>query len=73
MVIELHKVVIELHKMVIELPAATRSCDFVTMRLISDKTALHSVHIPLLIVKEKNIRLCIWHLKANYYIKNRYA
>ncbi len=33
---------------------ATRSCDFVITRLISDQIALHSVQLPLLIDKKDN-------------------
>ena len=40
---------------------ASRSCDFVITRLISDQIALHSVQLPLLIIACHN-----WHTSLAY-------
>ena len=53
---------------------ASRSCDFVITRLISDQIALHSVQLPLLIVtsKTKDFEVTMILLRLKTTFENRF-
>ena len=56
----------EIKLVIIDCTAATRSCDFVITRLISDQIALHSVQLPLLMQASRVINIGYYTVARRY-------